>query len=147
MIDWMSFLPFVQFFQRECRLFQPHLFRLAQVPACRVDIAFAHGKRTPCIDRLGGVACLVEIPACRTEIIPADGGIGGIEVGNLIVREHTHGRIKDLGKLVRTGFIFPGNKVKLVQAQLLRLLCHDAADFVCLAERADVVVDTVIRMA
>lgn len=82
----------------------------------------SRGQPTPpCIDGLGGIACLGEIPACHGEIIAPDGGIGGIEVGNLIVREHTHGCFKDIGKLVRTGFIFPGNKVKLVQAQLLRV--------------------------
>ena len=111
----MSFLPFVQLFQRECRFFQPHLFRLTQVPARRVIILFPYGKRSTCIDSLGGIARLVKVAACRCKIISPDGGIGSIEVGNLIVREHTHGSFKDICKLIRAGFILPGNEVELVK--------------------------------
>ena len=51
---------------------------------------------------------------CRFKIIAPDSGIGGIEVCNLIVREHTHGCFKDIGKLICARFILSGNEVELI---------------------------------
>ena len=95
----MLLLPFVHFVERRGRPLQPHLFRPVQVPARRFAISFPHGEGSASIDGLGGIAGLLEISACRFEVVAANGCAGCVQVGYFIVREHAHGRLKDVGEL------------------------------------------------
>lgn len=127
---------FVELAQGHGGFGEPERGGLREIAAGRRQVIAADGQRTAGIDGLGRMARTVEVALGGVEIIAADGGVGGVEIGHAVGGEHADGGLEDLGEFVRARLTRLRDEVELVLTQLLRMLTHDAPYLVHVAEAA-----------
>ena len=128
---------FPKLFERDGGLLQSERFRLVQVASGTVVILLPDGQCASGINGLGRIARLGQVTLRTCEVAAAHGGVGSVQVGDGVVREHAYCGLEYFGELVRTWFILLCNEVELVQAQLLRPLTHDSFYLLHVAVIAD----------
>ena len=96
------------------------------------------------VDGLGAVARLGEVGSSGLKVAALHGGVGRVEVGNLVVGIHAHGGVEDLVELVGAYGASLGSEEELIEAQLLGSGAHKAAYLVDIGEGADIEVDGIV---
>lgn len=139
--------PFFKLFERDACLLRSERFRLTQVASGAVVILLQDGQCTAGINRLGRIVRFGKVTLRTCEVAAAHCGVGGVEVGNGVIREHAHRCLEHFGELVRARFILSCDEVELVQAQFLRSLVHNSFYLLHVAVTADGVSDAVVGAA